>query len=391
MFWTAAEQAGLNVARGAVSISPPATWTALLRLLTYGCAFWLALQTCRSPKRAELAVLLISMMTAAYSAYGFAAYLSGDETILWFKKWAYLGSLTGTFVNRNSFATFVGLGLLCSLAFIVRRMVHASGSPRSSAADLAGGLSTGLFAAMGAATLQATALLLTQSRGGLLSLLCAVFAFFVGIIVKSHRARRWKMAGFGLLLGILAMATLVSGGGIADRMQRLVLSDADQLDRINIYGSTLKAIGDRPFLGFGYGTFEDAFKVYRSDEIRLYFDKAHNTYLQAAMELGIPAAVALIGAVAALAFRSAAGLRRRRSLFVYAWLGAAASLLVGMHALIDFSAQIPAVAVLYGTILGIGCAQSWSGRVDTSSALRGPARAASAADRTRQDSPPAPE
>lgn len=390
MFWMAAKEAGLNVTWSAVSISPSATWTALLRLLTYGCIFWLALQTCRSPRCAELAVLLLSMMTAAYGAYGFAAYLSGDETVLWFKKWAYLGSLTGTFVNRNSFATFVGLGLLCSLALIARRMLHArSGSPGS--VDFVGGLSTGLFVAIGAATLQVTALLLTQSRGGLLSTMCAVFMFFAGISVKSRHARRWKMVGFGLLLGILAVTVVVSGGGVADRLQQLVLSDAEQVDRINIYGSTLKAIGDRPLLGFGYGTFEDAFKAYRSDEIRPYYDKAHNTYLQAAMELGIPAAVALIGAVAALAFRAASGLRRRRSLFVYAWLGASASLLVGTHALIDFSAQIPAVAMLYATILGIGCAQSWSSRIDTSSGLRDRGRAANGDVGTRQDLFPAPE
>ena len=34
--------------------------------------------------------------------------------------------------------------------------------------------------------------------------------------------------------------------------------------------------------------------------------------------------------------------------------------LVGLHALVDFSLQIPAVAILYACILGIGCAQASS-------------------------------
>ena len=51
---------------------------------------------------------------------------------------------------------------------------------------------------------------------------------------------------------------------------------------------------------------------------------------------------------------------------------AGASVLVGVHALVDFSVQIPAVAVTYAAILGMGCAQaSRSGR---SSSLRSRAR-----------------
>ncbi|KKM69395.1 hypothetical protein LCGC14_1451270, partial [marine sediment metagenome] len=36
--------------------------------------------------------------------------------------------------------------------------------------------------------------------------------------------------------------------------------------------------------------------------------------------------------------------------------------LVGVHSMVDFSLQIPAIGATFALILGIGCAQSWSSR-----------------------------
>jgi hypothetical protein len=45
---------------------------------------------------------------------------------------------------------------------------------------------------------------------------------------------------------------------------------------------------------------------------------------------------------------------------VFPATGAAASALVGVHATVDFSLQLPAVAMLYATIMGVACAQAYS-------------------------------
>jgi hypothetical protein len=50
---------------------------------------------------------------------------------------------------------------------------------------------------------------------------------------------------------------------------------------------------------------------------------------------------------------------------IFPCIGIAASILVGFHALIDFSLQIPAVAITYVFLLGVGVAQSRSSRVNT--------------------------
>jgi hypothetical protein len=64
-----------------------------------------------------------------------------------------------------------------------------------------------------------------------------------------------------------------------------------------------------------------------------------------------------------LALTCLKGVRRRHRDWAYPALGVAASVLTGVHALFDFSLQIPAVAILYACILGIGCAQSSSSRI----------------------------
>ena len=92
----------------------------------------------------------------------------------------------------------------------------------------------------------------------------------------------------------------------------------------------------------------------------VHYDRAHNTWLENAFELGVPAALALYLALGGLVMTCLRGVTRRHRDWVYPATGVAASVLVGLHALLDFSLQLPAVAILYACIMGIACAQSYS-------------------------------
>jgi predicted RND superfamily exporter protein len=48
---------------------------------------------------------------------------------------------------------------------------------------------------------------------------------------------------------------------------------------------------------------------------------------------------------------------------VYPAVLAACSVLVGVHALVDFSLEMPANAATYALLLGVGCAQAVQGRL----------------------------
>ena len=95
-----------------------------MRLLTYAGIFWLALQACRVRERARSVLTVFAIGGTVYAAYGLAAFFLTPEAILWFAKEAYRDSVTGPFINRNSFATYVGLTILATVALLARQLFH---------------------------------------------------------------------------------------------------------------------------------------------------------------------------------------------------------------------------------------------------------------------------
>ena len=100
---------GSELTAGQLSVAPGQTILMLARQLTYALVALLVLQIGASERRRPFFLHALIVIILAYAAYGLLALRMGD-TILGLPKWAYMGSITGSFVNRNSFATFVGYG-----------------------------------------------------------------------------------------------------------------------------------------------------------------------------------------------------------------------------------------------------------------------------------------
>ena len=103
------------------------------------------------------------------------------------------------------------------------------------------------------------------------------------------------------------------------------------------------------------------FKLYRSEDVQYLYDKAHNSYLENSFELGIPVALSLFLSLLGLFWLCLKGVFSRQRNWLYPATGVAATALVASHSLIDFSLQIPAVAITYSAIMGLAVAQSFSG------------------------------
>lgn len=345
--------------RGAISIDPALGWTALLRLTTYAGVFWLALQLGRDRDRARLGLKTIASAAALYAVYGLVMHFSGHEAILWYAKWAYIGDLTSTFVNRNSYGAYAGIGMICCLALAIQAFARFSVAigPRLAAERLIVHAGPPLLAA-GAL---ATSLMLSHSRGAFLAGVGAILALLAAMAAGRLASRRAVVA--------LAAALAAAGGTVVTvsgdvTLRRLVTQTEIEGDRGHLYRLTADAVADAPWTGHGFGAFASSFRVYRDVSLPrpVVYDFAHNVYLENMMDLGLPAAAALLCAVGGVAWVCLRGLRLRRRDQIYPAVALAAATLIGLHGLVDFSAQIPAVSVTLAFLLGIGCAQAWSTR-----------------------------
>jgi O-antigen ligase len=359
-FWQlAATQLPNTVSAGHISLAPQASLTALMRLGSYGVVFLLSLQFNRDSDKAALTFKALAYAGFAYAVYGLIDCLGHFNTILWFDKTAYADNVTSTFVNRNSYATYAGLTLLASIPLFFNVIISSARYGLSSYFGreyfFENVLLRGWFPLLLVFTI-ISALLLSQSRGGFLSTCLAIMVLLIILLVS--RKINQKSALLFLAVIIIAVSWLVLAQSVDHLMDRFDTINVEHDGRLMVYALLEKATADNRWLGVGYGSFAESFSLYRDESITGFYDKAHNTYLENIFELGLLPAVSLFLAIAWTAFVCVRGVWVRRRDWLYPALGVAASVLVGAHALVDFSLQIPAVAFTYALIMGAAVAQS---------------------------------
>jgi len=361
------EAAGiLGKTRGAISIDPSVFPESLLRLVSYAACFLISFYGARNPSHARYLVRSIGLAGVAYATYGLFVQSLGADTILWYKKWAYIGFLTSTFVNKNSYAVYAGLGLLCLLAtlrrhFREKKIVDTVLARRARILALITSMEFIDYVFIGGAMALLAALALTGSRGGIGATVCGIGIFYVAMAInKKFRSTRWLWIAGGCLITLAAFVTM-GGQALVARMDPQTFG-ADAQTRLAAYKLEAMAISDNPWLGFGLGTFEPAFRLYRDTSLPLWFHHAHNDYFEMIMDLGLPAALVLFASLAALIGCCLSAVWKRGRDADYAAIALGASALMAVHACIDFSFHIPAIAATYASLLGAGVAQSWTTR-----------------------------
>jgi len=372
--WGMAEEVLGPDVRGIISLAAEDTGIALMRLLTYALVFVLAFQLGRDAARARAAFTWMAVVGVIYAIAGLSIYWSGEDPQWLFGGQALLHDVRGTFVNRNHFATWVGLTILCAIARSYQALSVPVVKPYSVPQDRPARVEEFILRAwkpMTGLLLMVTALVLTHSRGGFVSTLVAAVILWLILDRRGAARRALSRASVAAAILIASISFYLTSEVLLDRINR---TDITSEERLAVFADVGRGIADNSVLGFGYGTFADSFRLYDRNESLVHYDRAHNTWLENAFELGIPAASALFLSIAGFALICIRGLRRRHRDWVYPAAGASASVLVGLHATVDFSLQIPAVAMLYACILGIAVAQSFSSVPQAVRALRDPGR-----------------
>lgn len=341
-----------------LALSVDAALTAWMRLATYAAIFWLSVQYCRESSKAQMLLVCGAWAGLAFAVYGLANYFAGNDHILWYLRWNSRDDLTSTFVNRNHYATFAGLGILCSTALAVtsfRAAWQLSDRSQKRFARTIECMVGWPLAYLVVTLVIATAWLQTHSRMGGVAVILGVATMFLAMMAAG--LVRWRVTPLIIVSVIIAFLFAVSGGETIAR-----LGQTSEIDRMPLFSVVGDQIASAPLTGSGYGSFAQAFLIYRDQRLPTaqVFLEAHNSYLELAAELGIPMASLLIAAIAWCAGLCLVGMFRRQRAQTFPIVALAATIVVGVHALADFSVQLPAVAGFYAALLGMGVAQSWS-------------------------------
>lgn len=339
---------------GRITIDGGRTRTGLMLLLCYGAIFFLSAQLGRN--RSREAIVFLALTGVAYALYGLVLWMLGSETILWMDKWAYKGALTSTFVNRNAYAAYAGIGLICCMALAADAAAAVGGRLR----DRMERVMVKTLPWVVAGLVLGMALVLTQSRAGLLLTIAGLIVLGICLRVAGVLRGRMATAFMLVLLALLLLILFLGGNGTLGRLAETGLTDEA---RLLLYRTTFSAFLDAPMIGQGLGSFPAIFPIYRDAGLTMLerFDHAHSLHLELLMDLGVAGTLLLYLSVLVILGRCAAGLVRRRRSQIYPAVALAVTALLGLHGIVDFSLQMPAVAATYAFLLGLGFTQSFPG------------------------------
>lgn len=319
-----------------VAIQADQTALELIKLtglaVTVVCGFQLG----SSPTRARHAVSLILILGLAWTLASLGLFLAGGQA-----------RLSGRFVSPNVAGCLLLCLLLLTLGRMVRRMVRRRGRLMDRAVQAAP------YAAY--AVLLILCLTLTASRSAL-ALAVVLGPLLVGVLAWRARPGKWAwVAGAAVVvaLGLTGLAFVADRGVLA----RLAETAIDAGDRWIILRAYWSAFVQSPVYGFGLGSAPTLAKMSMSPATydALWNIRAvHNVYLQWLVEGGVIGTVLMFSTVVCLLAVAMKGAVRGAFESLAPFL--AIDLVFLLQGLVDYSLQIPSVALMWALLLGLQAA-----------------------------------
>jgi len=314
------------------TVSPFHTRIELLLLLTDLVVLFLAVQAFQTLEDWRGFVWFGMIFGFLVSLFAILQHLTSNGKLYWFREIRSGGLPFGPYVNRNHFAGFVELVLPLALIPLVLSRVRRERRP-----------SVGLFA-----VILIVALLLSASRGGILS-----FGAELGVLGLFMIFRRTKgkqlVAGGAVLLVALLLVSWLGIGQILERLSSVQLLEVTAGKRASMRADTWRIFLDHPLLGTGLGTLQMVFPAYETLYDGKIVNHTHNDYLEALAETGIAGGLCCVWFIGVLLVESVKRLRQFNNSFAGALelSGFVACCGFLVHSLVDFNLHIPANALLF--------------------------------------------
>ncbi len=337
-FGTFADAGVADVPR-TISLDPFWSKVTALHIFALSIFFAVALSTVDRVKRIDKLVKVITIFGFAYAFFAILQSVLSPTKIYGIYERQFAAPF-GSFVNRHNFAAYINMTMSLPLGMLFagavtkdKRLLYIT-----------------------AIALMGVSLLLSGSRGGLVSFVAMIFIL---LILTTGTKSRKKLLLKGVLtgalgLGILAGSIFVGGETSLSRLGGDQGDKGVSSDRTQIWKVTLKVIGDNLPLGAGLGAFGRAYTIHDDQSGLANVEQAHNDYLQIIADAGVPGF--LIGAfflflILRLGFRSVKIENKfRRAVALGAFAGCFAVL---VHSLFDFVLHVTAVSILFITLMTI--------------------------------------
>jgi O-antigen ligase len=336
----------------AAAIDRSAVVVGLVKLAGLACCVLVGFLLGSEDRRAHLLNKYIIFSGGIYAVWALVAHIITPTRVYGVFETMHAGRLTASLLSANSAGTLLGAVFAMSVTDLIARSRNANVGVVGMAWHLT-------FPALNCALL-GLALLLTNSRGAFAATLFAVaLAVFWARLDRDWLQNKPQRA-FTTLVFILLAIVLVTASDIV--LDRYTTAFQDWVAQRNvIYTAHWQAFLAAPWLGYGLGSFDELNKLLmNADNYSQLWNirAAHSVFLQWLEEGGLLGAIPMFLAVASAIFLMVRGVAWRRSAKNKALLRGvvAASAVIIIHGWSDFGLQVPAIADLWGLLLGCGVA-----------------------------------
>jgi len=338
-----------------LSLDPNSTRLVLVQLASLFIYFAAVLVFVDTPHRLRLLVRTIMVFGFLLAIFGLTQSFTSPTKVYWLRE---LNQSTafGPFINRHHFAGYMELTIALPLGLLFAGAVDKE--KRIIYLFIAG--------------LMGVALVMTASRGGIISLVAEiVFLVIVTAIWRKPSERRLKKSGrlkrvaarfamTGALLFSLFLGVILLGGEFSiTRFIDTVNTDDPTTGRAHFWAVTLDIIKAHPYIGTGLGAFGVIYTRYDTRNGLYRLEQAHNDYLQVLSDAGIVGGVLALSFVVLLFYKAISRAKSRddfrRGVALAALTGCFAVLI---HSFFDFTLHTTSNALLFLVLAAIATIDS---------------------------------
>ncbi|HUF24471.1 MAG TPA: O-antigen ligase family protein [Vicinamibacterales bacterium] len=260
----------------------------------------------------------------------------------------------GAIINRNHFAAWAIMAAVITLGVLAahasRRRAH---TPPARARVAALGDTRGLWLLF-AAVVTVAAIVMTASRSGFAALVAASGA---AMVLMRRRAGARAIAAAAIVAG-LCLAAALSWARPDRLITRFDAPDSGMGVRQTIWQQSRGVARRYPVTGVGAGAFPAAMAYYQTGPRDVFFNHAHNQYLETAAEGGLLLGLPVIVLSAALIVRIGRRLREDRDSYFWLRVGSAAALAgLAVACLWETPFRTPATLMLAAVAAGLAAAE----------------------------------